>query len=36
MVLSHCQEVADGFRDDYELLAGRSLSDLWYFDLYRG
>jgi aminoglycoside phosphotransferase (APT) family kinase protein len=36
MVLSHGIEVADGFRDDYERLAGRSLSDFWYFDLYRG
>lgn len=36
MVLSHGIEVADGFRDDYERLAGGSLANLWYFDLYRG
>ena len=36
MVLSHGIEVADAFRDDYERLAGRSLDDLWYFDVYRG
>jgi len=28
--------VADSFREDYELLAGGPLEDLWYFDLFRG
>lgn len=36
LVLGHGVEVADGFRDDYERLAGKALPDLWYFDLYRG
>jgi aminoglycoside phosphotransferase (APT) family kinase protein len=29
-------EVADAFREAYERWAGRSLADLWHFDLFRG
>lgn len=36
LTFSHGIEVADAFRADYERLAGRSLHDLWYFDLFRG
>jgi len=36
LVFSHGIKVADAFREDYERLAGRSLRDLWYFDLLRG
>jgi aminoglycoside phosphotransferase (APT) family kinase protein len=36
LIISHGVDVAGAFREAYERRAGRSLDDLWYFDLFRG
>jgi aminoglycoside phosphotransferase (APT) family kinase protein len=36
LVFTHGMDVADAFSVDYEQIAGRPLSNLWFFDLYRG
>lgn len=36
LVISHGTEVAELFRAEYERLVGSSLTNLWYFDLFRG
>ncbi len=36
LVMSHGLDVADAFLHDYERHSGAALSDLWFYDLYRG